>query len=165
MVENLTAVHSIEYKSLNSLYPCIAIIDDKGMVYSSLDREACSLLDCQLLADCGIVPVSAYGNPHTQDEIYSERHPNAFVLDHSLINTHLPSLRGQLQEYSNREGFVVRNALPFHVSEYSRNVVKWVRAGHVQTDKHWMYSSIKRNQLELDSNGKPPKLSAKDWLG
>ena len=44
-------------------------------------------------------------------------------------------------------------------------MMKWVRAGHVQTDKHWMYSSIKRNKLELDSNGKPPKLSAKDWLG
>jgi hypothetical protein len=49
--------------------------------------------------------------------------------------------------------------------EYSSNVAKWVMAGHVQTDKHWMYSSIKRNQLELDSNGKPQKLSAKDWLG
>ena len=134
-------------------------------MHSSLDKEACKQLDCQLLADCGIVPVSAYGNPHAQEEIYSERHPNAFVLDHSLINTHLPSLRGQLQEYSTHEGFVMRNALPFHVSEYSRNVVKWVRAGHVQTDKHWTYSSTNRNQLELDSNGKPPKLSAKDWLG
>ena len=165
IVENLTTVHSIEYKSLNSLYPCIAIIDDKGMVYSSLDKEVCNQLDCQLLADCGIVPVSPYGCPHAQDEIYSERHPNAFVMDHSLANIGIPSLKKILQEHSNHEGFVMRNALPFHVSEYSSNVVKWVRAGHVQTDKHWMYSSIKRNQLELDSNGKPPKLSTKDWLG
>lgn len=53
IVENLTAVHSIEYKSLNSLYPCITItiIDDKWMVHSSLDKEACKQLDCQLLAD------------------------------------------------------------------------------------------------------------------
>ena len=46
LVENLTAVHSIEYKLLNSLYPCIAIIDGKGRVYSSLDKEACKQLDC-----------------------------------------------------------------------------------------------------------------------
>ena len=97
IADNLTAVHSIEYKLLNSLYPCIAIIDDKGVVHSSLDKEACKQLDCQLLADCGIVHVSAYSNPHAQDEIYSKRHPNAFVLDHSLINTRLPPLRSQLQ--------------------------------------------------------------------
>ena len=46
IVENLTAVHSIEYKLLNSLYPCIAIIDGKGRVYSNLDKEACKQLDC-----------------------------------------------------------------------------------------------------------------------
>ena len=164
VVENLTAVHSIEYEPLNSLYPCIAIIDDKWMVHSSLDKEACKQLDCQLLADCGIVPVSAYGNPHAQEEIYSERHPNAFVLDHSLINTHLPSLRSQLREYSTREGFVVRNALPFHVSEYSRNVVKWVRKGHVQTDKHWMYAAPKRNHLAEIGGDRCNPLSADDWL-
>ena len=58
IVENLTAVyltavHSIEYEPLNSLYPCIAIIDGKGMVHSSLDKEACKQLDCELLAEVG----------------------------------------------------------------------------------------------------------------
>ncbi len=91
IAENLTAVHSIEYKGLYTLYPCIAIIDDNHMVYSPRDVTACRQLDC------GIVPVSAYSNPHAQDEIYSEHHPNAFVLDHSLINTHLPPLRSQLK--------------------------------------------------------------------
>ena len=128
LVENLTATHSIEYEPLNSLYPCIAIIDDKGMVHSSLDKEACKQLDCQLLADCGIVPVSAYGNPHAQEGSYSERHHNAFVLDHSLINTHPPTiLEKSAPRILHCEGFVLRNAMPFHVSEYSRCVVKWVR--------------------------------------
>jgi hypothetical protein len=99
-VENLTATHSIKYNGLYTLYPCIAIIDNNNMVYSPHDLTACRQLDCELLAEVGIAPVSAYGNPHAQEEIYSERHPNAFVLDHSLINTHLPSLRSQLQEYS-----------------------------------------------------------------
>jgi hypothetical protein len=91
-------------------------------------------------------------------------HPHAFVLDHHALKR-IDQRKEIVTEYTNSEGFVLRNALPFHVSEYSSNVVKWVRAGHVQTDKHWMYSSIKRNQLELGSNCKPPKLSAKDWLG
>ena len=33
VVENLTATHSIEYKGLYTLYPCIAIIDNSNMVY------------------------------------------------------------------------------------------------------------------------------------
>jgi hypothetical protein len=53
VVENLTTVHSIEYEPLNSLYPCIAIIDDNNMVYSPRDVVACRQLDCELLADVG----------------------------------------------------------------------------------------------------------------
>ena len=106
----------------------------------------------------GIAPVSTDLGEMEGD------HPNAFVLDRHALKR-IDQRKEIITEYTNSEGFVLRNALPFHVSEYSSNVVKWVREGHVQTDKHWMYSSTKRNQLELDSNGKPPKLSAKDWLG
>lgn len=113
LVENLTATHSIEYKGLYTLYPCIAIIDDNNMVYSPRDLTACRQPDCVLLAEVGIAPVSAYGNPHAQDETYSNRHHNAFVLDHKMTDLRLPPLRSQLQEYSTREGFVMRNALPF----------------------------------------------------
>ena len=35
------------------------------------------------------------------------------------------------------EGFVMRKAGSFPFSEFSDNVVKYVRAGHVQTDEHW----------------------------
>ena len=128
------------------------------MVYSPRDVTACRQLDCELLAEVGIAPVITDLGEMEGD------HPNAFVLDHHALKR-IDQRKEIVTEYTNSEGFVLRNALPFHVSEYSSNVVKWVRAGHVQTDKHWMYSSTKRNQLELDSNGKPPKLSAKDWLG
>lgn len=37
------------------------------------------------------------------------------------------------------EGFVVTTAEGFHFSEYHRKVAKWVRSGHVQTNKHWMH--------------------------
>lgn len=35
------------------------------------------------------------------------------------------------------EGFVVRNANSFPYAEFSKNVGKYVRANHVQTDEHW----------------------------
>ena len=36
-----------------------------------------------------------------------------------------------------REGIVVRNASLFHNDDFSNNVMKWVRKGHVTTDVHW----------------------------
>ena len=158
IVENLTATHSIEYKWLYTLYSCIAIIDNNNMVYSPRDVIACRQLDCELLAEVGIAPVGTDLGEMEGD------HPRAFVLDHRALKR-IDQRKEIVTEYTNSEGFVMCNALPFHVSEYSRNVVKWGMEGHVQTNKHWMYSSTKRNQLELDGNGKPPKLSLKDWLG
>ena len=126
------------------------------MVYSPRDIAACRQLDCELLAEVGIAPVIT-----DLGEIEGD-HPHAFVLDHHALKR-IDQRKEIVTEYTNSEGFLC--CVMLHISEYSSNVVKWVRAGHVQTDKHWMYSSTKCNQLELDSNGKPPKLSAKDWLG
>lgn len=36
-----------------------------------------------------------------------------------------------------REGFVIRNQNSFHADDFERNVVKYVRENHVQTDQHW----------------------------
>lgn len=36
-----------------------------------------------------------------------------------------------------REGFVLRVADEFPISEFDQNVAKFVRANHVQTDEHW----------------------------
>lgn len=35
------------------------------------------------------------------------------------------------------EGFVVRDVNDFPTSEFQKHVAKYVRANHVQTDKHW----------------------------
>lgn len=36
-----------------------------------------------------------------------------------------------------REGVVTRNIGEYPVSEFARNVFKYVRKGHVKTDEHW----------------------------
>lgn len=153
VVENLTATHSIPYDHLYTLYPCIAIIDDSNMVYSPRDLSVLSQIDCALLAEIGIAPVSTFLGDGEGD------HPNAFVLNRETfkqISVHFNTFA----EYSPHEGFVLRNALPFPLSEYSVNVVKWVREGHVTTDKHWMYAAPRRNIVEMDF-----PITIKDWLG
>jgi len=45
------------------------------------------------------------------------------------------------------EGYVVRVAHAFPMSEFSSHAAKFVRAGHVQTDTHWMHTTIVPNQL------------------
>ncbi len=46
------------------------------------------------------------------------------------------------------EGIVVRNADSFEMNDFSKNVAKFVRKGHVQTDTHWSYSQITPNKLK-----------------
>ena len=45
------------------------------------------------------------------------------------------------------EGLVFRNTEPFHYSDFSKNVAKLVRKGHVQTDQHWMSKPVTSNKL------------------
>ena len=45
------------------------------------------------------------------------------------------------------EGFVVRNKESFDYADFSKNVVKYVRKNHVQTDTHWMHAEIVKNEL------------------
>lgn len=37
----------------------------------------------------------------------------------------------------NKEGFVMRRVCSSDFNSFGRNVVKYVRANHVQTDEHW----------------------------
>jgi len=45
------------------------------------------------------------------------------------------------------EGYVVRLAAEFHYRAFRQVVAKFVRPGHVQTDKHWMHGPVERNGL------------------
>jgi hypothetical protein len=47
------------------------------------------------------------------------------------------------------EGFVVTTVKGFSFAEYHKKVAKWVRKGHVQTNKHWMHGqAVKPNGLK-----------------
>jgi predicted kinase len=46
-----------------------------------------------------------------------------------------------------QEGYVVRVADGFGAEEFGERVAKWVRAGHVRTDTHWMHAAVVENGL------------------
>ena len=46
-----------------------------------------------------------------------------------------------------REGYVYRNMEAFKIADFQENVFKFVREGHVQTDKHWMNQKLIQNKL------------------
>ena len=45
------------------------------------------------------------------------------------------------------EGVVVKSIYPFHYTQFAENTCKYVRQGHIQTDKHWSRQQIVKNQL------------------
>lgn len=45
------------------------------------------------------------------------------------------------------EGYVVRNINEFPVSEFRKNVAKFVRPNHIQTDQHWLRQPMVINGL------------------
>ena len=47
------------------------------------------------------------------------------------------------------EGYVVRLARSFYISEFQHLVGKYVRSDHVQTEDHWMHQEVVKNTLAI----------------
>lgn len=117
--ENCFAHHSIFYENLETYFYVFAIYNDKNECLSVDDTlEWCYLLDLQF------VPI-LYRGPWELDLIKN------WQID---LNT--------------QEGYVVRNTNSFHYNDFQRNVAKYVRKGHVQTDQHWMSKPVVRNLIK-----------------
>lgn len=108
--ENLWAEHSIHYDDLESYFYGFSIWNERNECLSWADTlEYFDLL--------GIKPVDVvYEGPWDEQRV-------RFLAD-NLDTTKV-------------EGLVVRLAGSFRYGDFKRSVAKWVRAGHVQTTKHW----------------------------
>lgn len=111
--ENLFASHSIAYSSLPSYFMGFSIWNEAN---ECLPWDE-TLEWFELL---GIHPV-----PVLFDGLYDER---------TLRKLHQPVIDGQEQE-----GWVLRLAQGFSYGAFRTAMAKFVRAGHVQTTKHWMH--------------------------
>ena len=57
------------------------------------------------------------------------------------------ALRRLVLDPARQEGYVVRTVAGFSGSDFGLRAAKWVRRGHVQTDRHWMHSAVVPNGL------------------
>ena len=131
--ENLYAQHSIVYEKLKSYFYGFSIWNDKNYCLSWPDTmEWFSLLELD------VPPVLYRG-------LWDETLVGSIDIDVNAV-----------------EGYVVRLESEFHYDSFNTSVAKWVRRGHVQTDKHWMHAEIVANGLansnrDLKTNDKVSK--------
>lgn len=109
--ENLYAKHSIGYDDLKSFFYGFYVWDRLTCLSWDETLEYFELL--------GITPVEVI-----YDGIYDEAAIKAAIAKLDLTK---------------EEGAVLRIADAFQYGEYRNSVCKWVRPGHVQTTKHWLY--------------------------
>lgn len=122
--ENCFAQHSIFYENLETYFYVISIYNEKNECLSW--EETCDW--CQLF-DLKTVPVIWSG-----------------IFDIDVVLNQLPNHLS----FEEQEGFVIRNAHSFHYLDFQKNVAKFVRKGHVQTDQHWMSKPVVKNLLKHD---------------
>lgn len=123
------AVHSIVYDALPDASLVFGVRDDTRGLWWAWD-----MVEAQA-AELGLptVPVLFRGKVGSERELRQ--------LSESLAAS--PSAFG-----GECEGVVVRAALEFDDAAFGRSVGKWVRAGHVQTDEHWLHQAIRPQRLQ-----------------
>ena len=118
--ENVYARHSIAYDDLESYFFLFSVWNDAN---SALSWD--ETLDWAEMLGLKTVP-EIYRGKWNQAE--AESLADALDLDR-------------------QEGYVVRLVDSFGFEEFGVSLAKWVRSGHVQTDKHWMFAEIIPNGL------------------
>lgn len=111
--ENLYAVHSIAYDDLSSYLLGFSIWNERNECLSWDDT-----VEWFTLLDIPMVPVLYEG-----------------IYDEAVIKT----LYNEKTDYDSHEGYVVRSASSFEYKDFKTSVAKYVRANHVQSQKHWFY--------------------------
>jgi len=115
--ENLSYVHSIEYKELPHYFMVFSVWDSNNNCLSWEDTKS-------FCSDRGIYMVPEIGKDFTGTVEDTAR------------------LFMEYEKNKECEGFVLRNQDAFSYEDFGKNVFKWVRENHVQTDEHWLKNAI-----------------------
>lgn len=133
--ENLYGEHSIHYDNLKDYFHVFAVAyfpedsNKQAVWYSWNDVELLSYY-------IGVPTVPVLWKGVFNDEVEVEAKVNELMLE--------PSTYGQT-----KEGIVMRVTNEFPILDFSKNVCKWVRPNHVQTDEHWT-KNWKRAELKWE---------------
>jgi len=141
--ENLYAVHSIEYKRIESYYYIFAVrCLDKWLSWEEVKFYA-GLFDFPTVPELKVQKVNTLTPESLKDNILRwATEPSVFGSADTL-----------LEENCTREGVVTRNIEEYPVTDFSYNVFKYVRKGHVKTTEHWT-RNWKRAQLIWEKDRK-----------
>lgn len=117
--ENLYGEHSIHYDKLSDYFFIFAVrlIEEYDYWYSWDDVEFMSHI-----LGVPTVPVLWRGTIESEEQLKK-------LIEQQMS---LPSTFGK-----EKEGVVVRKVMDFSNEDFSKNVCKFVRPNHVQTDEHW----------------------------
>ena len=119
--ENLYARHSLAYEDLASYFYVFSIWNETNICLSWQDTQGwAEQLGLEL----------------------------PLVLYEGLWNEEL--VKNLSLDLTTQEGYVVRTRDTFAYTDFERNMAKWVRADHVQTDQHWMHAKVTPNKLKKD---------------
>lgn len=135
-VENMYGKHSIHYTNLDTYAYGFAIWNAENTILPWDD----TLEWFELL---GIVPCPV---------IYWGQY------DRTEIEKAYAAYKKQREDQGGEiEGYVVRIDEPFHFGQFKHNVGKYVRKGHVNTARHWMYGQpVVANELKPGITGFEP---------
>ena len=118
--EYLYAEHSIHYDNLRDYFLMFSIWDRDTCLSWENTKEYAKLLGLKL------VP-----------ELYVGKYNEKVVKE----------IAKKVVEHGGEE-IVIRNIKSFRYEDFSKNVAKYVRANHVQTNTHWTQQIIKKNNLD-----------------
>ena len=118
--EYLFAKHSIYYNNLPSYF----------MVFSIWNDENCLSWEDTIKRtnELGLITV-----PVLYEGIYNKK-----------------AIEKAIEEVTNHngEGIVMRLASSYNYNDFNKSIIKYVRANHVQTDKHWSSQEIIKNEIK-----------------
>lgn len=118
--ENLYAKHSIHYSDLSSYFLVFSIWNEKNECLEWNETwQWCQLLDLKMV-------------PHVSRHLWDEN---------------LTKKYGETLDTNKEEGFVVRNSSSFSYGAFRKNVAKYVRKEHVQSNQHWIKTKLVKNEL------------------
>ncbi len=125
--ENLYAVHSIEYRRLETHYFVFAVrCLDMWLSWDEVKFYAAAF-DFSAAPELAIRKATDDAGDDLRDEVVRlAQEPSVF-----------DSYDTQTQTACSREGVVTRNIGEYPVADFAHNVFKYVRKGHVKTDEHW----------------------------
>ena len=121
--ENLYAIHSIVYTNLKDYFYMFGVSNKTEFLSFDDMREEGNRVGFE------VVPVVFRGTINSEKDLEK-------LLE---IEIKKDSFWG-----GEREGFVIRTPESFPIEDFSKNVVKYVREGHVQSDKHWKENWVKQ---------------------